>query len=58
MRRSVRKVAFPAPVFFQNLVHDILAVVFLSMALEAYLIAFSTQEIWGFGCVGIVAGGA
>jgi len=45
MRRSVRKVAFPTPFFLQNLVHDIFAVVFLSMAFEAYLIAFSTQEI-------------
>ena len=58
LRGGVRKMAFPAPFFLQNLVHNILAVVFLSMAFDAYLIAFSTQEIWGFRCVGVVAGGA
>jgi hypothetical protein len=45
IRRSVRKVAFPTPFFRQNLVRNILAVVFLSMAFEAYLIAFRTQKI-------------
>jgi hypothetical protein len=55
--RSMREVTFPAPFFLQNLVRNILAVVLLSMALEAYLIAFSTQEIWGFRCVGVVTRG-
>jgi hypothetical protein len=45
LRRSVRKVAFATPFFLQNLVHNILAVVFRSMAFEAYLIAFGTQKI-------------
>ena len=56
LRRSVGEMTCPAPLFLQDLVHDLLAVVLLFVTLEAYCVALGTQEMGGIGGVRIVTG--
>ena len=56
LRRSVGEMTCPAPLFLQDLVHDLLAVVLLFVTLEAYCVPLGTQEIGGIGGVRIVTG--